>query len=339
MQFSGQITASGWDETVSSLGGSIFHSSVWASYSTAVESHLSPLYITCLDDQDIVVGAALAFAEYSTRRIVNLFSKRMLLYATPVVNNDDRVLAFFLSELESYCRKRGFARLDIASYASPDISEHLTSGGYDLTHRYEFILDLDQTEEQLWSGLSATLRKNINKAGKSGVTILELPVADSIASLEKLGKATADRILSRKGVDLRQSSSDKVKQAVLFMDQGLGRFLSAALDGEIISTSLFAQFNGIVCHMLAGANDEAMKAQASKLLLWQAITSYKAAGARTFNLGGCKSDATEPDSAEHGVYWFKKSFGARVVTCASGEKILGVKRARFFDLVRSIAGR
>ena len=72
-------------------------------------------------------------------------------------------------------------------------------------------------------------------------------------------------------------------------------------------------------------------------MIWQVIKSYRAAGARSFNLGGCKADATEPDSSEHGVYWFKKSFGTHIAECASGEKILGVKRARFINLVKSIA--
>ena len=115
-------------------------------------------------------------------------------------------------------------RLSIYSYASPDISEQLIKGDYDLTYRYEFILDLDRPEEQLWKGLGITLRKNINKAGKSGVTIHEFPVEESIASLEKLGKEAADRILSRKGVDLRQSNIGTIKPAVIILEAGLGRF-------------------------------------------------------------------------------------------------------------------
>ena len=66
---------------------------------------------------------------------------------------------------------------------------------------------------------------------------------------------------------------------------------------------------------------------------------YQGIGARTFNLGGCKADATEPDSSEHGVYSFKKSFGAEVVECSNGEKILGAKRTRLIGLLKSIAGK
>ena len=231
LQFSEHINAKDWDETVSRFGGSIFHSSVWAKYSRTVKTNLSDLYITCINDEGVVVGAALAFVENSNYRITNFFSKRMLLHATPAVKDDDTILYKFLLELEKYCRKKGFVRLSIYSYASPDISEQLIKGDYDLTYRYEFILDLDRPEEQLWKGLGITLRKNINKAGKSGVTIHEFPVEESIASLEKLGKEAADRILSRKGVDLRQSNIGTIKPAAIIVEAGLGRFFWAVVDG------------------------------------------------------------------------------------------------------------
>jgi len=339
LQFSEYINASDWGEIVSRLGGSVFHSSVWAEYSRAVQTNLSPLYITCSNDQGVVVGAALAFVENSSNRIIDLFSKRMLLHATPLVKGDDTILATFLVELEKYCRRKGFVQLSISSYASPDISNQLIKGDYDLTYRYEFTLDLNQSEEELRRGFDKSLRWSTNKAIKSGVTIHEMPVEESIASLEKLGKEAADRVLLRKGVDLHRSGTGTVKPAVIIVEAGLGRFFSAVFDGEIVSTSLFTLFNGIVYHMLSGANDTALKTNASKLLLWHAIKSYREAGARIFNLGGCKADATEPESSEHGVYRFKKNFGAHLVKCASGEKILGVKRARFIKLVKSIAGK
>ena len=301
--------------------------------------NLLPLYMTYRDDRDVIVGAALAFAETSRRAIINMLGKRMLLYATPAVMDSDMVMTDFLVELERYCREQGFVKLNITSYASPDISRQFGQLDYNQKRRYEFLIDLDHTEEHMWKGFSATLRKNINGAGRNGVIIRELPVDASIASLQELSKVTAERIFTRKGVDFRQSRSEKITRANTFIESGLGRFVSALIDGEIVSTSLFSLFNGMVNHMLGGANEKAMKAQASKLLMWDTIKYYRETGARIFNLGGCGADATEPDSSEHGVYSFKKSFGAEIVECSNGEKILGAKRTRLIGLLKSIAGK
>jgi lipid II:glycine glycyltransferase (peptidoglycan interpeptide bridge formation enzyme) len=228
-------------------------------------------------------------------------------------------------------------RLSIFSYSSPDISEKLAKCDYDLTRRYEFVLDLDRTEEQLWRGLSKTLRKNINRAKRTGVTIRELPAGESIASLVKLSAESADMIERRKGIDLRQSNIGVYQSAAMFLEAGRGRFFSAVADGEIVSTSLFTLFNGVVNHNLAGSSEQAYIINAPKYLLWHAILSYKVEGAGVFNLGGVKADATEPDSLEHGVYDYKRAFGTRILECASGEKILGTKRVKFINLVKSIA--
>lgn len=339
LQVSDHIDAKDWDETVSRLGGTIYHSSAWAKYSVAVKSNFSELYITFIDDKGLVAGAALAFAENSNYSIINFFTKRMLLFAVPAVSEDDELLHKFIFELEKYCRRNGFVELGIFSHASPDISETLTKGDYDLVRRYEFIIDLDRPEEEIWRGLGRSFRRNIKNAEKNGVTIHEFPVEESVASLERLHEEDASRILRRKGIDLNQSKIDTIRPCAVFTDAGRGRFFSAVVDNEIVSTSLFTLFNGIVCHNISGSNDAALKIGASKFLIWHAIKSYREDGAVIFNLGGCKADAVEQGSSEHGVYQFKKSSGANIVELASGEKILGRKRKKFISLVKSVTRR
>ncbi len=321
---------------VSLLGGTIFHSSVWARYSRAVQTNLTELYVTCVNEEGAAVGAALVFVENSRNRIVNLFTKRMLLFAAPAANDDNAVLHEIILKLEEYCRKKGFVQLSIYSYASADISEQLIKGEYDLTSRYEFILDLDRSEEQLWIGMERKLRQSINKAKKIGVTIHEFPDEESIAALDQLQDSTADRILSSKGIDIHRSRTRTADPVAIILEAGAGRIFSAVVDEEIVSASLFTVFNGKVYHTLSGANTKALKTEAPKLLIWDAITKFKACKARSFNLSGCKMDARDPDSSEYGVYNFKKKFGADMAECASGEKIIGGKRAGLFNLVRSV---
>jgi lipid II:glycine glycyltransferase (peptidoglycan interpeptide bridge formation enzyme) len=56
---------------------------------------------------------------------------------------------------------------------------------------------------------------------------------------------------------------------------------------------------------------------------------FKGEGIQRFNFGGCRTEALEESSPEHGVYVYKKAFGGAVLECGTGEKILrpAVRRA------------
>lgn len=61
LEISDSVNGKTWDATVSSLGGKIFHSAIWAEYSIAGSQNTKTQYITLCTDDGEVLGAALAF--------------------------------------------------------------------------------------------------------------------------------------------------------------------------------------------------------------------------------------------------------------------------------------
>lgn len=86
-----------------------------------------------------------------------------------------------------------------ASYVNLNLPYHVTDTqpfiwkGYESKARYSYLLDLSQSEEQLWNNLSSEKRKSINKALKDGIDVRETQdyalVHDLVVkSLERNGK-------------------------------------------------------------------------------------------------------------------------------------------------------
>jgi lipid II:glycine glycyltransferase (peptidoglycan interpeptide bridge formation enzyme) len=101
-----------------------------------------------------------------------------------------------------------------------------------------------------------------------------------------------------------------------------------------VSASFFTTFNGLAYHTLSGHDAKALETQAPTFVLWAMALRFKGEGIQRLNFGGCRMDALEQSSPEHGVYVYKKAFGGAVFECGSGEKILRPAVRRATNLLR-----
>lgn len=333
------VDSSRWDAMVSLLGGTIQHSSAFAGYTLAADADNCPAFMSLQADDGTPIGAALGFRVRSPRRLLAPLTGRMWLPAMPAVCSEAKdALLEFLGHIEQYARRNGCVVLEVNSAASRSGREEFTRLGFELTERLEFELDLQRSEDDLWQEMEYKRRKNIKKAIRTGVTIRDLAGENGIAELRRLQGDSSQRIVGRGGPDItrqRRSAEDPVN---VLLDAGLGRIVCGEVDGKIVSAGLFTQFNGLVYHTLSGHSEEALRSQAPTLLVWETIKRYRREGAKRFNFGGCKADAVEEDSPEHGVYVYKKAFGAECIPCTSGRKVLNkVRHALLRGLKRTLA--
>jgi peptidoglycan pentaglycine glycine transferase (the first glycine) len=145
---------------------------------------------------------------------------------------------------------------------------------------------LDLEEEILFMQLSRTLRKNVKTAIKNGVvTTFEIKPGDSslFATLMQ-------------GLETRRASLLHVKQyhEKVFenlVENGIGYFLKAELEGQIIS-GLIVVILGDKAWAVFIANDYAYrKLMPNKLLIWEAIRLSKSLGCRFLDLGATQASA------------------------------------------------
>lgn len=329
-----------WDAAVADLGGSVFHTTAWADYIVAGEPHAVPVYVSLLADDGGRAGAALGFRLRSGHRLLASLTGRLRTDALPVVKDGDpERFVEFVTALEAAARDAGDVELVLGSFASPGGAEALERLGFSTTPRMEFEIDLRPSEDELWKALEYKRRKNIKKAARLNVALEDLPLEDGIAHLRRLQGASAERIVERGGPDISRASSGSRDPIAALVQAGVGRLIGARVDGEIVSASLFTCFNGLVYHTLSGHDRQALKAQAPTFLLWETIKRYRAKGALRLNMGGCSSGAVREDSAEHGVYEYKKAFGGACLACTSGRKVLRPGAHKVMRTARTLLGR
>ncbi|HYO92717.1 MAG TPA: peptidoglycan bridge formation glycyltransferase FemA/FemB family protein, partial [Pyrinomonadaceae bacterium] len=248
-------------------------------------------------------------------------------------------LSEFIRLLESHARAAGAVELFFDSFAYRGGALELEQAGFDLARRFEFELDLRRSEEDLWEGMEYKRAKNIKKAMRSGVFIRNLPGDVGLAELRRLQSESGQRIVERGGPDITYRRRDQSDPVETLLNSGCARIMGAEVEGEIVSAGLFTNFNGLVYYNLSGHSRRAMQTQAGTLMLWETIKQYRQEGASRFNFGGCKFDAVNEDSPEHGVYVYKKAFGATCLECASGQKILRPAARKVVGTLKTVLGR
>lgn len=329
-----------WNAQVEEMGGTIFHTSVWAAYRVAANPNGSPYFFTWDDDQGQRMGVAMGFREKSPRALMSRLTRRLSLATLPVVREQNpQTLTQCVELLVEHARGSGYVYLDIDSFAAPASKDTLQALGFETTGRIEFELDLTRTEDDLWTAMEHKRRKNIKKAGRKNVTLEEPPPAEAAAHLRRLQGESARRIVERGGRDITFQGSGPRDPVEILLEAGVARLVCACADGQVESAGLFTAFNGLVYHTLSGHSRVGLEAQAPTLLLWETLKRYKAEGMKRLNFGGCSADAVNEDSPEHGVYQYKKDWGGNVLPCTSGRKVLRPLAHRLVNTARAVLGR
>jgi hypothetical protein len=340
LQISESVNSNDWDEKICSVGGTIFHSSIWAKYIVAGTPHVVPQFMSLISDDGEFLGAALGFEQGSRHKLIRYFNKFLWFDAIPVVRDHDEITLYeFLQLIDCHAHRSGYIELSIGSFASRDVSVEMERLGFSLTKRFEFELKLDCSEDELWEGMLYKRRKNIKKALRAGVTIHILPGEKGVRELRKLQVETSRRILKRGGPKIALCQTHEQDPVSVLIDSGFARIMCADIDRTVVSAGLFTFFNGLVYYNLSGHSQRAFQTQAPTLLLWESIKKHQNEGAKKFNLSGCKSSAINEESSEYGVYTYKKAFGAKLIRCSTGAKILRRNRHRALNLAKIVLRR
>jgi CelD/BcsL family acetyltransferase involved in cellulose biosynthesis len=313
-----------WNEEVRGVGGTVSHSAEWARYTLAAQPHVEPLYFRLVEPDGRVAGVALGFRERSPSKVLASLSGLLRFESFPATrpDGDAALRATFLREIEEQARRDGDVEIDVGTFIYRGGTPELEAAGYELRRRIEFETDIQRDDDQLWLAIPKKRRKDITKGRRSDVVVDVPEPEDGLRELRRLQEITRERILERGGPDVGRRSGDANDPLLVLLHANVAKVVTAAVGGEVVSAHFFTVFNGTVYNMLAAHAPAAFPAEAPSLLLWESFRHFRDEGATTFNLGGCGADATEPGSAEHGVYNYKRRFKFETLECASGHKVL-----------------
>jgi hypothetical protein len=327
-----------WDDAVRAGGGSVFHSSAWALYIRAADVNATPQFIRFEGEAGETRGYALGFRAQSRRPVVGALTRRFWLETLPMTG-DAETLGSVLRLLEEAARDAGDVVLDIGSYAAGDRGSVLETLGYASRPRFEFVMSLEPTPDDLWKGMDGARRRAIRRGGRSGVIVEELSPEEGVGILRRLMDASLERIVQRGGRLARYAGDSAADPVRVLVETGVGRIVGARVGGDWVSAILLTTFDGRVYHVMSGNTRSALETAAPSVLFWECIQWSRSRGDREFNLGGCAAEALDPGSAEHGVYRYKAAFGGTQVRCVSGTKALHPVRLRLSRALHGMRGQ
>jgi len=318
-----------WDEIVCGLGGSIYHSTIWAEYQKKRKEG-QPIFLLGFDNNGLPCAGALALLKMSPYLIVSRLSCSLVLSTHPFTRDYDRNLSVaFMRKCEDYARSLGCIHMAIDSFLAGGSAYFPCDFGYRETRRLEFCVDLYASKEELWRNISRDQRERIRRLSREGVATEIGMERKDLKDLEVAREFTqAKRSQQGMGYDLPTSGEFYDAIYEYLIKRGVARLFLAKRGREILGAILFAAFNGRASSIFSGSTEFGYKLGVQSGLFWAAVESFKKEGFLELNRGGILESAANETDPLHGIYRFKQRLGTRPVVCRSGERILSPLRYR-----------
>ena len=323
----------GWNDIVSNLGGSAFHSTFWADYQARLYG-VRPLFVVGRNEQGEPVAGALASLRQSRLPVLSLIFRSLELASHPVARPTDGDEAIrFMRELERLGRRMGCARLALNSFYSGMSSLVPSELGYQEWERVEFTLDLTRSIDELWKSMKKDQRERVRGLERRGITLHLGSARVELEGLKQVREATkAHRAERGQEYELREDDAFYDALHDCLLAPNAGRLFLAKDAGETVAASFFAAFGGTAYSMFSGCNEAGYRKGAQSGLFWLAVETLKQQGFRELNRGGVPAAAATDSHPLHGIYAFKFRLGTTPIRCRSGEKVLSPFRSRLMEL-------
>lgn len=169
--------------------------------------------------------------------------------------------------------------------------------GFLQTTRYTYLIDDLSDESATWAGMRASCRKNIRKATKNGLRVIDdLPLDRFIA--------VQDSTYERQGAETPIDRDLIVRLHERCRDRGCCQIFAAVDSSDRVHAGAFLVWdNGVAYYLMGGADSKLRQSGGQKLALWEAIR-FSATVANVFDFEGSMIRTIEANC---------RGFGARQV--------------------------
>jgi CelD/BcsL family acetyltransferase involved in cellulose biosynthesis len=191
-----------------------------------------------------------------------------------------------------------------AGVAQLEVRAPLVAEGVQLQERaFRHVLPLDADDEEVLSRVHQTMRRNVSKALREGVTVRPAESeSDLVDVFYRLHLMTRRRL----GVPVQPRRYFRLLWR-LFLEPGHGRLFLAYRGTDAIGGVIILAWNHTAIYKYGAWDERASRLRPNNLLFWRAIQWSIQEGATTLDLG--RTDTDQP-----GLRSFKNGWGAREET-------------------------
>lgn len=203
--------------------------------------------------------------------------------------------------------------LDI-KFKTSNIDPRFIPSSKPLFTKFNFLLDLTRSEEEILKRMHPKFRYNIKIAQKHGVKVKIREDLEAFKIFSKLYFATA----KRQGYHGHNQLYHQLAWKTLHQ-AGLAKILIAFYQDpkseirNLLSAWMLYQFKDTLYYPYGGSSDSHRNLMASNLAAWEAIKLGKKMGLKTFDLWGALSAGSSPYHPYQGFHRFKAGTGAELV--------------------------
>lgn len=187
--------------------------------------------------------------------------------------------------------------------------------GRPLFTKYNFVLDVSKSEEELLSSFKQKTRYNIKVAQKRGVNV---ELSDEAADFERYLELTKETT-ERQGFYAHSSKYHQLmwetlgQQASDSAGQLSAHLLVARYEGEVITTWVLFRFKDTLYYPYGASTREHREVMANNLVMWEAIKLAKQWGCKYLDMWGALGPDPDKSDPWYGFHTFKSGYGARHV--------------------------
>jgi lipid II:glycine glycyltransferase (peptidoglycan interpeptide bridge formation enzyme) len=213
---------------------------------------------------------------------------------------------------------------------SERVVQSLVSGGFNHVGHYKpyrtFILNVDESQEQIRAGLHKSFRRDLKTAEKSGLRIQQGTGEEFCTVLDNL----YGKLLDRKGFK-GLNPDEFIKAQSLLSNHEKMNFILASQDNEPAAILLSAPFGETSLVLLAAASETGLECGASYVVWYQGAIAANQAGMKYYDLGGIDQENNPK------VYQFKSRIGgSEIFYIGAFEAASGLLAGSVWSLVERI---
>ena len=173
--------------------------------------------------------------------------------------------------------------------------------------KYNFILDIDRTEEELLSSFHSKTRYNIRLAEKKGVSIIDKSTEEGMEDYIRLMEETTKRqgFFNHNGEYFRRMFK-------IFPTDTL-RIFEAVYKEEVLTAWILFKFNGKLYYPYGASGNNHRELMPNNLIMWKAIQYGKELNCSVFDLWGCLGPNPDTTDSWYGFHKFKAGYNPELV--------------------------
>lgn len=189
------------------------------------------------------------------------------------------------------------------------IDTHFKQSSKSLFTKFNFVIDLTKSEDQLMQHMHSKTRYNVRVAEKHGVTVEERTDDQALEIYSQLYFETTQR-------QKYHGHTPAYHKAVweTLKDKEMARFLISSFEEKPLTAWMLLNFKDTLYYPYGGSSKDHPEVMSNNLVAWEAIKLGKKLKLKSFDMWGAANNPNpEPSDPFYGFHRFKQGYGGELV--------------------------